>query len=176
MDSLLHKFLFDASIPLWGFVFGSIFGVLAFIITVLVEAALMKRFFSDLSFKRCSWYSLLVNLLSSLLGMPIAYLFSNTTTHTFNTILDFFAELFMIFVTLSLYSPKFIISVMGWWLVLAFVITLISEFVFFKYFLKSKSIQEIVKFTVVANLASYAITTVLAFVAPFFLFLYTQIF
>lgn len=166
--------LFDVSIPLWGYAFGFIFSTISFIITVLVEAAVMKKHFSDLSFKKCSRYSLFVNFLSSLLGIPIAYLFSNTTSHTFTTFQDFVAGLFMLFAASPLFSPTMIISILGWWLVIAFFITLISEFVFYKWVLKSKSIQKVISFTIISNLASYVVTIVLSFVAPLILFFINQ--
>lgn len=174
MNTLQSKLFFDVSIPIWGFIFGSVFGVISFIIVVLVEAAVMKRFFFDLSYKRCSIYSLLANLLSSILGFPIAYLFSNTTEQTFTTFQDFIGGLFLLFSTSFLFTPIMIFYTLGWWLILAFVITLISEFLYYKLLLKPKLILELVKFTVISNLASYAITIVLAFVAPQFIMFFTN--
>jgi hypothetical protein len=158
---------FDMSIFGWVFVMGFLFGVFSFIITVLIEAIIMKRWFSEKSFFRCNLYSLLANLISTFLGIPIAFLFANANPPMVYTNLGFFASLLLLFSSTFRFPPnQLIISNFGLWLVLAFIMTFITEFIFYLILYKTTNKLKVAGFVLISNVASYTFTILLSFVVP----------
>jgi hypothetical protein len=170
-------------------VFGLVWGVFAFLITVFIEALIMKRFFKVKLLKRLG-YSFIANLSSIVIGLPFFSALSFTEG-------SFFEYWFFTFLS-PLNEPVK-------WLLSSFVVTVLVEFLCLAILLKifdhirllpakkqkgkettgvldkysfwpperyENHLKDIFIFSILANLVSYTITLI----APYFLlFLFTII-
>ena len=83
------KLLCDVYHVYIGALFGWIWGIIAFIITVGIEAGIMRKFF-HLSGHRCIGYSFIVNLVSIVIGIPILSLTPHYDLNNF--VIAFFVQ------------------------------------------------------------------------------------
>lgn len=143
--------LLDAGMPLMAFVIGVGCAALTFILVVILEARIMKRFFPGISPKKRLVYALIVNTVSTILSLPCVYLASNSHNMS-STVSERLLSLF-IFIAYATLLPMFKFQYVNWMAVL-FVLTLMSEFGCLVFLLKPGSLARILRYTILSNLVS----------------------
>lgn len=168
MLSIKPDFLFDAGIPLEANIFGIGYAGLAFVIAVWIETMVMKPYFHEinhdpLSFRNRFKYSLIINTISTILGIPIAWL-ASMDTFSPSAIGDHLLAIMWVF-TLSVTAPVFIFIWLKW-IVCAFVVSVVSEFAVLFALLhpQQRTKKEVLNFSFRSNLISYAVIIILPFV------------
>lgn len=147
-------FLLDAGVPLGAFIFGMVSVVLTFIVVVVEEAGVMKRCFPSLSLKTCGHYSILINTVSLVLNLPLAYLAcaDDIASHTVSgRVLEF-----LLFITYAVLLPTFKFGYIGW-LVLTFVLAILSELLLLLRLLKPQPVTSIIRYVLLSNAISMVI-------------------
>ena len=159
---------FNAGVPLWANIFGIGYAGLAFVIATWLETMIMKSYFHEanhypLSFRKRIRYSLIINIISTILGIPIAWLVS-LDIFVPSTIGDHLLAVMWVF-TLSAIAP---ILIFGWlkWIACAFVVSVVSEFAVLFALLRPEphTKKEVLTFSFQSNLISYAVIIILPFV------------
>lgn len=151
MFSSEHSILFDAGMPLMAFVFGVGSAIFTFIVAVILEARIMKRCFPGISLKKCGFYSLTVNTVSTILSLPFVYLASNSNNMS-NTVSEHLLSL-LIFIAYATLLPMFKFQYVNW-MVFVFVLTIISEFGCLVYLLRPGLLARILRYTILSNVVS----------------------
>jgi len=158
--------LYDAGIPLWAFLFGDAYAVLTYFFVVLIEAKIMRKHFQRLDRKKLISYSLIVNTVSTILGLLLIFLLG-MRDYTPKTLFEF---IYGIAAIVSVFTiPPIFIALYSKWLLVAFVITIVSEFTCMVYLMRPKQYMtllrprqmklEILKFTLHLNVVSYVAMT-----------------
>ena len=81
--------LYNMGISIWGLLFGNVYAVVAFFIVVLIEAKIMRRHFRRFDQKKSITYSLIVNALSTILGLLLIFLMGGLSDYAPKTLLEY---------------------------------------------------------------------------------------
>lgn len=172
MNYIRPPFFFDAGISIGSAYLGFGWGIVAFIIVIYLEARIMRKRLLDLNTPTSIKFSFFLNLISTICGFPLVFIgglsFSpHTLGETINAMIAFFS--------LIILSPAYALTFFQW-VLLAFGITLATEFFSALLIIRPKqTIANILGFTVLSNLASYAVLflcpLVFSFVFAFLAFL-----
>jgi hypothetical protein len=184
-----HKILYDMGNLYLLAVFGMVYGIFSFIITVVIEAGIMRKIYS-FRYLRCFGYSLVINFMSAAAGIPLMFI---------ESIYDQFSSEGSSFFYVWVHVP---VMVTFSWILISFVVTVLIEYLsllvmirmqehkrekaqtihikgseapnkqsFWPTDIDKVSKSKIISFSLAANLASYIITFTAPFGIAFLIFL-----
>jgi len=155
--------LLDAGISLGGMIFGLGYALAWFVLAVFLEAWIMRKRFDHFRFLTCLKYSLLLNIVSTLIGLVILFVYDLTSVipHTFDEAIAMTG----VWIVYSVLSPIATLAVISPLMLFDFLVTIIVEAIGVILIFKPRPrIMAAVRYSIVANLASYASVFVLSFV------------
>lgn len=170
MLSMLNLPPFDAGIGLLSYIFGPIYALIAFGIVTILEAWIMRKHFTGLDRKNSLRYSLTINLISTIVGIPYLFLVIYFQTNPAPSISEMLMQL-MGYIGYSALLPFAIITQMRW-ILIAFGITILVEFLVLIRLLKPRpALPKTLKYILIANSSSYLAIFLIPVISMTILFL-----
>jgi len=141
MDSINHRYLMDTGIGIVYVYLGIGIAVISFIMVVIIEAWIMRKYISISRWKRFG-YSLAVNTISTIIGLPLGYWVGSNLFGT-GIITKYISLDLVLFFIYDATATIFALWQYFWGLLFAFVLTIVIEYFCIIYIVKPKPSNKI---------------------------------